>query len=270
MTGAEIPRDTDPTPALKFSATDAEIPSTVDWRSKGYVTPVKNQGHCGSCWAFSTTGALEGQHFNATSNLVSLSEQNLVDCSKDNEGCTRGWPKRAFQYIIDNKGIDTEESYPYEGVNKTCQFKKADVGATMSCYYGVTMGNESDLTQAIAQVGPISVCIDAARHPSFQHYNSGVYYEPTCSTVDTDHCVLVVGYGVSDGKDMYIVKNSWGTSWGMEGYMYMSRNRDNNCAIASYASYPIVPSKDCPDSAVGTALAIPLILLLLLLNNFLV
>ena len=240
MTGAVIPRDTNPKPALKFSASSAKVPSSVDWRPKGYVTPVKNQGQCGSCWAFSTTGALEGQHFNSTGKLVSLSEQNLVDCSKGNYGCQGGWPYVADEYIMNNKGIDTEESYPYKAEDEACRFSASSIGATMSNYVKIREGSETDLTQAAAEVGPISVCIDAA-HSSFQNYQSGVYYEPACSSTNTDHCVLVVGYGASGSQDYYIVKNSWGTSWGMDGYIYMSRNRGNNCAIASYATYPIVP-----------------------------
>ena len=240
LTGA-LPHSKPKPTGNTYVAVGSKIPTSVDWRTKGVVTPVKNQGQCGSCWAFSCTGSLEGQHALKTGNLVSLSEQNLVDCSgsEGNEGCNGGWPQWADEYIIKNGGIDTEASYPYRAEDEKCRFKTADVGATCKSYTDITSEDEQALTEAIADVGPISVCIDAS-HASFQMYSKGVYYEPDCSETELDHCVLAVGYGTDDSKDMYIVKNSWGTSWGMQGYIYMSRNRNNNCGIATHASYPVV------------------------------
>jgi len=213
----------------------------VDWRTKGAVTGVKDQAQCGSCWSFSSTGSIEGAYFLKTGKLVSLSEQDLMDCSVSlgNQGCNGGDMDAAFQYVINNKGIDTEASYPYKatGPNK-CQFKPADIGATITGFHDVKSGSETDLLDAVNKQ-PVSVAIDAS-HQSFQMYHSGVYYEPTCSSTRLDHGVLVVGYGTDDtGVAYWIVKNSWGSSWGSSGYLNMSRNKNNNCGIASAASYPI-------------------------------
>lgn len=219
-----------------------EIPSKVDWRQHGAVTPVKDQKQCGSCWAFSATGALEGQHFRKTNQLVSLSEQNLVDCSQEqgNNGCEGGLMDNAFLYIKMNRGIDTEDSYPYEAVDSSCRYEASELGADDKGYVDISKGSEKQLREAVATVGPVSVAIDASSS-SFQLYASGVYYEPNCSTENLDHGVLAVGYG-SDrrGGDYWLVKNSWGDSWGDEGYIKMSRNKKNNCGIATSASYPLV------------------------------
>jgi len=174
--------------------------------------------------------------------LVSLSEQNLVDCStaEGNEGCNGGLMDQAFQYVIKNRGIDTEASYPYTATGpNTCEFNRANVGATISNFHDVPSGSESSLLDAAFQQ-PTSVAIDAS-HMSFQFYNGGVYNEPACSSSQLDHGVLAVGFGLYQGSTPYwLVKNSWGTSWGLQGYIMMSRNKNNQCGIATAASYPIV------------------------------
>ena len=221
-----------------YRSTDATVPDSVDWRTKGLVTPVKNQGDCGSCWAFSTTGSLEGAHAKKTGRLVSLSEQNLVDCDKGDHGCEGGLMKNAFEYIRDNKGIDTEASYPYKAKKGHCEFKEADIGATVRRHVSILTFDCWALKDAVANVGPISVGMDAS-HGSFQLYKSGIYDPTVCSKTKLDHGVLVVGYGSENGKEYWIVKNSWGTRWGMEGYFKIAA-KSNVCGICTSACYPVV------------------------------
>merc|ERR1712179_898738 len=195
-----------------------DIPDEVDWRDEGYVTPVKDQGQCGSCWAFSTTGSMEGALMKANGELVSLSEQNLVDCDNVDSGCNGGLMENAFAWIKKNGEI-----------NPTY---------TISTFHEINEQDEDDLTEKIATEGPISVAIDAGKF-SFQLYHSGVYYEPSCSSTRLNHGVLAFGYGNEGGDDFYWVKNSWGTGWGDNGYIKMSRGRGNNCGIATDASWPV-------------------------------
>lgn len=219
----------------------SKLPQSVDWRTKGYVTGVKNQGRCGSCWAFSAVGALEGQTFRKTGKLISLSEQNLVDCSnaEGNHGCNGGLMQYAFDYVQSNNGIDAEQYYPYIGSDGICKYNPG--GNATSCHGSryVRQGNETALAETVAVVGPISVAIDA-KHSSFQFYQSGVYYEPRCNGFKVNHGVLVVGYGSENGQKYWNVKNSFGMNWGDHGYIKMARNMNNNCGIATYAIYPLV------------------------------
>ncbi|KAL3882296.1 hypothetical protein ACJMK2_028658 [Sinanodonta woodiana] len=217
------------------------LADTVDWRQKGYVTPVKNQTpRCGSCWAFSATGSLEGQNFRKTDKLVSLSEQQLVDCSRDfgNHGCGGGFMNQAFKYI-QKYGIETEKEYPYKAMDQQCKYNSAKVVAKITGCVELEWGNELSLKHAVATVGPISVAIDAS-HYSFDYYSGGVYEEVQCSSTVLNHAVLVVGYGTDNGKDYWLVKNSWGEYWGDKGYIKMARNKGNMCGIASWSSYPLV------------------------------
>lgn len=216
------------------------IPTNIDWRANGYVTDVKNQGMCGSCWAFSAIGAIEGQHANFTKQLVSLSEQNLVDCTLDYNcsGCEGGWPDKAMDYVI-KYGVDTELSYPYNAVDQTCNYNKSNVGANISQVVLLPEGNMTTLYEALGTVGPLSIAIDA--EDDFQFYSSGVFKSTTCSPQYLDHAVLAVGYGeTNDNKKYIIVKNSWGTSWGMDGYIYMSSDIDNMCGMAEHVSFPLI------------------------------
>lgn len=206
---------------------------------------MKDQGQCGSCWAFTATGALEAQHFIKTGQLVRLSAQNLMDCSSSfgNAGCNGGYMDYAFEYIKSNNGIDTEASYPYEAAEGKCRFSRANVGATDTGYVDLPKNNETTLQIAIANVGPISVAVDASQS-SFQFYSSGVYDEPHCSTTNIDHSFVLVGYDTFNNgtvkKEYYIAKNSWGDTWGDHGYIWMSRNKHNQCGIAAIPSYPTV------------------------------
>merc|ERR1719384_1714209 len=243
MNGLVAPTDSEEDGVVMVTESElAQLNKTVDWRAKGYVTEVKNQAHCGSCWAFSATGSMEGAHFKSSGKLVSLSEQNLVDCSRKehNLGCMGGLMDNAFKYVIDNHGIDTEASYPYNATTgKTCKFSNSSIGATISSFKDIPRNSEMDLQKASATVGPISVGIDA-HLPSFHFYKSGVYHDTKCSSVHLDHGVLVVGYGVEKGKEYWLVKNSLGATWGEKGYIKMARNKKNACGVATQASYPVV------------------------------
>jgi cathepsin L len=217
------------------------IPDSVDWREKGIVNPIKDQGiNCGSCWAFSAIASLESQYAKSTGQLVSFSEQQLVDCSRDYDenGCKGGSVDYAFQYIKDNRGIDTEDCYSYEAVDKACRFNSSCLGTSISGFVRIPQGDEQALTEAVASIGPISVCIDA-NHTGFQHYSDGIYGDDACSQINTDHCVAIVGYGSENGQDYFILRNSWGSDWGEQGYMRMVRGK-NMCAIATDAVYPTI------------------------------
>lgn len=223
-----------------YQETDlTNLPSSMDWRANGWVTDVKDQGQCGSCWAFSAVGAMEGQNANVTGNLTSLSEQNLVDCITNGcFGCSGGWMNVAMEWVVNN-GIESENAYPYQGVNGQCVFNKTNSVANFSKVINITQDDVNGLFHATATVGPISVAIDA--EDDMMLYASGIYQSKTCTTTQLDHGVLVVGFGVTnDGRKYYIIKNSWNTNWGMDGYIYWSRDIPNMCGIAHAASYPVV------------------------------
>ncbi|KAF7236671.1 Cathepsin L2 [Varanus komodoensis] len=193
-------------------STTLKIPKRVDWRDKGYVTPVKDQGSCGSCWAFSATGALEGMRARKTGKLVSLSEQNLVDCSREqhNHGCRGGVASQAFLYVKKNGGINSEQLYPYEGKDKLCHYDPADVAATCGSIESIPKGNEKALEQAVGQKGPISVALDS-RSKQFQFYRKGIFQSTWGGDV-LNHAMLAIGYNDSQengkGTGYWILKNS--------------------------------------------------------------
>ncbi|KAI3665690.1 hypothetical protein L6452_44320 [Arctium lappa] len=217
------------------------LPENVDWRKSGAVAPVKDQGSCGSCWAFSTVAAVEGINKIVTGKLISLSEQELVDCDNVyNSGCNGGGMDDAFSFIVSNGGIDTESDYPYKGVDGVCDplRNKAKV-VSIDGYEDVPPMNEKALMKAVAHQ-PVSVGIEASGL-GFQLYSSGVF-TGSCGT-DLDHGVVVVGYGSENGKDYWIVRNSWGSNWGEDGYIRMERNvvrtHTGKCGITMMASYPV-------------------------------
>jgi C1A family cysteine protease len=225
--------------AVRSTFTPPKAGSSVDWRSSGAVTPVKNQGQCGSCWAFSTTGAIEGAYFLATGELRSLSEQQLSDCSSDygNNGCSGGLMDYAFQYVVDNGGIDSDDDYVYNAVDADCWTNATSrVMATIDSFADVAPNDEDQLAAAVL-TQPISIAIEADQ-ASFQSYSSGVYDDVGCGT-QLDHGVLIVG--LTD--DAYIVKNSWGDTWGDGGYIQLKRGM-NICGISAQPSYPVKAAGD--------------------------
>jgi len=213
-----------------------ELEDQVDWVAKGGVTPVKNQGHCGSCWSFSTTGAIEGAYFAASGQLISLSEEDLVQCDSEDNGCHGGIMEHAFEWIEQN-GICSEDAYSYTsggGRRGRCHVPACQPVVTITGYVDVPSRDEDALKAAVASQ-PVSVAIEADKRV-FQLYRGGVFQSDECGT-QLDHAVLVVGYGTEGGMDYWKVKNSWGVSWGEGGYIRMARGTDL-CGIAMQASYP--------------------------------
>jgi C1A family cysteine protease len=217
------------------------VPDEVNWVTSGAVTPVKNQGQCGSCWSFSTTGSMEGAYYVKNGKLPSktgFSEQNLVSCDKTDHACNGGWMDNAFKWIKSNGGIATEEDYPYTsgaGSVPACDSSVSTVsGSAPSSFTDVQAGSVSAMMSAVAQQ-PVSIAIQADQR-SFQHYTSGVLTDGCGQQLD--HGVLAAGYGTENGVDYWLVKNSWGPTWGDAGYIKIERSDANLCGVLSSASYP--------------------------------
>jgi len=215
--------------------------SSVDWVAEGAVTAVKNQGQCGSCWSFSTTGAIEGRSFISSGKLISLSEQDLVDCSKQNSGCDGGLMDYAFAFVESNGGLCSEADYPYKALQHwRCEENSCTKYDPISGYTDVSVSTSA--LEAACSQGPVSIAIEADQ-VAFQLYTSGVM-TGTCGT-GLDHGVLLVGYGTDGGDDYWKVKNSWGKNWGESGYIRLCRNCNKNsgrgqCGILMSASYPTI------------------------------
>jgi len=299
-------------PCAAWTPGSETLPTNVDWVSEGVVTVVKNQLYCGDCWAFSAAACMEGSWAMATGDLISLSAQQLTDCTSDGsmgayttDGCNGGFSQNAFAYDIAVGGIESWTSYPFADMQTDCAYPSSEFPsvASFNGCYDISTGDESLLEDGIAQLGPVSVAIDAGLS-SFHNYVSGVYYAPTCSSTELDHAVTATGFGVVPaansaisatcteqdfeceilaedskftypcisapngqfaptqgkpawkvtqnipgvdcnapsawaGQEFYMVKNSWGLEWGMNGYIMMARNQDNNCGIATAPSYVV-------------------------------
>jgi cathepsin L len=223
-----------------FKSTSSDLPETVDWRNHSAVTPVKNQGQCGSCWSFSATGAMEGAWAIHSGELVSLSEQQLMDCSRayGDFGCNGGFMDNAFEYAIDY-GMCSEKEDPYQEEVESCW--ECNVVAKFEDCIDINSGNQFFLKEAVSR-GPVSIAIEADTR-LFQFYSGGIITDTMCGE-SLDHGVLVVGYGEEQGEKYWLVKNSWGESWGEDGYVRIARSDSENdngiCGIAMQASYPVV------------------------------
>lgn len=220
-----------------------EAPPSVDWCSDDLrrVGPVKDQGSCASGWAMAATGLLEGLEIgNRTHEVIPLSAQNLIDCDQYDSGCSGGDVELALKSIQDEGGLNTEQSYPYEGKGThRCRYNKYDPFVTTMYIKSITnlvSGDETMLQKTVAKYGPVAVGLDASLR-SFQNYKSGVYFDGECRTSTINHHMLLVGYGTDEsGQDYWKLKNSWSDSWGMSGYMLLARNKNNHCGVATKAT----------------------------------
>ena len=224
-----------------WTPSSSALPASVDWTTEGVVTPVKDQGQCGSCWAFSSTGSIEGAWALKNKMLYNLSEQELVDCSvpQGNQGCNGGLMDYAFQYVV-SSGLTTDEAYPYTATGPNACKNSSRPVVSLSGFKDVPTNSEVALMTAVVQQ-PVSVAVEADQSV-FQFYSSGVMTK-ACGT-NLDHGVLLVGYGTVGGQDYYKVKNSWGADWGDKGYILLGRGaafgQSGQCGIQMDPSFPVV------------------------------
>ena len=222
-----------------LTANGSSAPASWNWQDHGGVSPVKDQGSCGSCWTFSTVGCLESANLIQNSRLVTYSEQQLVDCAQDfdNHGCNGGLPSHAFEYVFSAGGISTEDAYPYYAKDRPCTVSEDSFRLSVGHSQNITAGDEDELKEAVYKQ-PVSVAFQVA--DDFDSYSNGTYTSTVCNNTasDVNHAVLAVGYGTDDnGVEYWLIKNSWGTKWGMDGFFQIERGV-NMCGIAQCNSYP--------------------------------
>ncbi|KAF5270408.1 hypothetical protein FQR65_LT05596 [Abscondita terminalis] len=234
-----------PTTTTLASITEEGKPGNVDWRRLNCISDIRYQGKCAASFAFATTAAIEAHICFKTGKRYTLSPQNLIDCTItqpfENSGCEGGALEPTYDYVV-NIGINTESDYPYSGTVSKCKFKKEASVGKLADYISIDEGDEDSMEYVLNNYGPITVGLDAT-HDSFRFYGGGIYYEPNCrSSIEyLNHAVLLVGYGEeTDGQKYWLIRNSYGTSWGENGYGKIARNTSNHCGIASYAVYPVV------------------------------
>lgn len=232
-------------PAEETAAINKVVAATthVDWRNHGLVTRVKNQGQCGSCWAFSATEEIESMLLKTyptkySNKTLALSPQQIVDCDQTSAGCGGGLTESAWDYVIQAGGIESNASYPYAAVDQQCAFDQSKVVANIKSYTAATSWySDTELLATLVKEGPISVCVDAS---SWQDYQSGIMDRWECAWVDVlDHCVQLVGYDATGPTPYWMVRNSWTTSWGIEGYIHLAFDLDT-CGIANDANFVTV------------------------------
>lgn len=217
-----------------------EAPNALDWRDRGAVTPVKDQSaDCGSCWAFAAIASVESQHFIKHEKLLSISEQQLVDCSTENAGCNGGYSRAAFNYLIQNDISETKD-YPYTGKKSECRFDDVPKSDVKVYGFAELPDDEETMKLAVNEFGPLLVSINA-EPKTFHFYSEGVYYDPECDNF-TNHAVVVVGYGHDETFDMdyWLVKNSWSANWGERGYIRVARNKNGACGITTSLFLPLL------------------------------
>lgn len=225
----------------RFGLKNKLIPSSFDWRNRGAVTKVKDQKTCGSCYAMATVAAIESQLFIRTGKLIELSEQEIVDCAGDAYNsfqCAGGVAFKVFDYVKDKGGLSSMEDYPYDNDAKECRLPEKKVDIRVKGYGYVSSGDDSILMRAVSEVGPIVVSLDIDNE-SFMRYSSGIYVGINCTKL-VNHGALLVGFGTENGIDYWIVKNSFGETWGESGFFRIARGEEKDCSIDVIPIYPIL------------------------------